>query len=89
MPFIYLPLYIERETVSTAKLSNTSISSVSRSLESPSHVQLLQPQGLQPARLLCLWSSPGKNTGGDGHFLLQSPRIGYVFWEMLQTVAIM
>ena len=23
----------------------------------------LQPYGLQPARLLCLWDSPGKNTG--------------------------
>ena len=26
-------------------------------------VQLLQPHGLQPSRLLCLWDSPGKNTG--------------------------
>ena len=31
----------------------------------------LQPHGLQPARLLCLWDSPGKNTGVDCHFLLQ------------------
>jgi len=23
----------------------------------------LQPYGLQPARLLCPWDSPGKNTG--------------------------
>ena len=27
--------------------------------------------GLQPARLLCPWNSPGKNTGVGCHFLLQ------------------
>ena len=31
----------------------------------------LQPRGLQPARLLCPWDSPGKNTGVGCHFLLQ------------------
>ena len=31
----------------------------------------LQPQGLQPTRLLCPWNSPGKNTGVDCHSLLQ------------------
>ena len=31
----------------------------------------LQPHGLKPARLLCPWSSPGKNTGVDCHSLLQ------------------
>ena len=31
----------------------------------------LQPHGLQPARLLCLWDFLGKNTGVDFHFLLQ------------------
>ena len=30
-----------------------------------------QPCGLQPARLLCPWDSPGKNTGGGCHALLQ------------------
>ena len=30
-----------------------------------------QPYGLQPARLLCPWNSPGKNTGASCHFLLQ------------------
>jgi len=29
------------------------------------------PCGLQPARLLCPWGSPGKNTGVDCHFLRQ------------------
>ena len=31
----------------------------------------LQPQGLQPARLLCPWDSPGKNTRVGCHSLLQ------------------
>ena len=30
-----------------------------------------QSYGLQPARLLCPWDPPGKNTGVDCHFLLQ------------------
>ena len=32
----------------------------------------LQPRGLQPARLLCPWNSPGKNTGVGSHSLLQA-----------------
>ena len=32
---------------------------------------LLQSHGLQPARFLRLWNSPGKNTGVGCHFLLQ------------------
>ena len=31
----------------------------------------LRPHGLWPARLLCPWDSPGKNTGEGCHFLLQ------------------
>ena len=31
----------------------------------------LRPHGLQPARLLCPWDSPGKNTEVGSHFLLQ------------------
>ena len=31
----------------------------------------LQPCGLQPARFLCLWDSPGKKTGVGCHALLQ------------------
>ena len=31
---------------------------------------LLQPPGQQPARLLCPWDSPGKNSGADYHCLL-------------------
>ena len=31
----------------------------------------LKPHGLEPARLLCPWDSPGKNTGVGCHALLQ------------------
>ena len=31
----------------------------------------MQPHGLEPARLLSLWDSPGKNTGVGSHSLLQ------------------
>ena len=31
----------------------------------------LRPSGLEPARLLCLWDSPGKNTAVGCHFHLQ------------------
>ena len=31
----------------------------------------LQPHGLEPTRLLCLWDSPGKNAGMGCHALLQ------------------
>ena len=34
-------------------------------------VPLFGPYGPQPARLLCPWDSPGKNTGIGCHFLLQ------------------
>ena len=46
--------------------------SVSHSVVSFSSLRpSLGPHGLQPSRLLCLWDSPGKNTGVDCHSLLQ------------------
>ena len=36
----------------------------------------LLPHGLQPARLLCAWDSPGKNAGVGCHFLFQGPDPG-------------
>ena len=38
----------------------------------------LWPHGLYPARLLCPWDFPGKNTGVSCHFLLQGnlPKLG-------------
>ena len=41
--------------------------SVSRSVVPDS----LQPQGLQPTRLLCPWDFPGTSTELGSHFLLQ------------------
>ena len=43
------------------------VKSVSRSIMSDS----LQPHGLWPAKLLCPWNFPGKNTGVGSHPLLQ------------------
>ena len=40
----------------------------------------LQPYGLLPARLLCPWDPPGKNTGVGYHFLLQE-----IFWTQGST----
>ena len=30
----------------------------------------LRPHGREPAKVLCAWDSPGKNTGMDSHSLL-------------------
>ena len=35
----------------------------------------LRPHGPWPARLLCPWDSPGKNTGVGCHFLLQCMKV--------------
>ena len=40
-------------------------------VQSLSHVQLWGPCGLQPARLLCPWNFPDKNTGVGSLALLQ------------------
>ena len=48
-------------------MCNMYIHSVSHSVVSDS----LRSHGLQPARFLCPWNSPGKDTGVGGHFLLQ------------------
>ena len=40
-------------------------------VQSLSGVRFLRPHELQPARLLCPWNSPRKNTGVDCHVLLQ------------------
>ena len=35
----------------------------------------MQPHRRQPTRLICLWDSPGKNTGVGCHFLLQCMKV--------------
>ena len=37
--------------------------------------QTERPHRQQPTRLLCLWDSPGKNTGVGCHFLLQCMKV--------------
>ena len=56
----------------------------------------LQPYGLRPARLLCPWNLPGKNTGVGCHLLLQtehwirqkkkkaSPQFNFKNWIYIQ-----
>ena len=45
-----------------------SIKSVSKSVSRSVVSDSLQPRRLYPARLLCPWSSPGKNTGVGNPF---------------------
>ena len=47
--------------------NNKKCENVSRSVVSDS----LWPHGLQAARLLCPWNSPGQNTGVGSHYLVQ------------------
>ena len=68
--------------------------SVSRSIHSESAGQVrcarvfsvvsdsLQPQGLQPAGLLCPWDSPGKNTAVHYHVLLQESNPHLLHWQL-------
>ena len=43
----------------------------------------LQPHGLWPARILCPWDFPSKNTRADCHFLLQQNK---VIWPKMSIV---
>ena len=59
------PLFLS--CVSTGSPLTCETESVSRSVV----IHSLRPRGLQPARRLCPWDSPGKNTGVGCCFLLQ------------------
>ena len=61
-----LPPPTDAEEMCTDSARGRKKKSVSRSVVSDSW----RPRGLQPARLLCPWSSPGKNTGVGSHSLL-------------------
>ena len=52
-------LYTSHENMKRACVSGSVVSSS------------LEPHGLQSARLLCPWNSPGRNTGVGSHALLQ------------------
>ena len=65
-----LPLALWLESILTHKSmvhKENEVKSVSRSVVSDS----LRPRGLWPARLLCPWDSPGKDTGVGNLSLLQ------------------
>ena len=64
----FLQVIAQNLTPEVINLNSTLVSPlVSLSVVSDS----LQSHGLQPARLLCSWNSPGKNIGVGCHFLLQ------------------
>ena len=58
--------------------------------ESESHSVVsdsFRPHGLEPARLLCPWNSPGKSTGVGSHSLLQgiefrSPTLQVILYQL-------
>ena len=54
--------------------------SVSVCLVTKSCPTFLIPHGLQPARLLCSWDFPGKNTGEDCYFLLHVIQVKVTQW---------
>ena len=66
-----VPLPDRVVTQCAQKQSPTSSESVCESVSCSVVSDSLQPQELWLTRLLCLWDSPGKNTGGGSHFLLQ------------------
>ena len=66
IPLCTFPHAMHRRLFPSPDLYNVS-SSVSHSVVSDS----LRPHGLWPARLLCLWNSPGRNAGVGCHALLQ------------------
>ena len=43
----------------------------------------MRPHGLQPARLLCPWNSPGNNTGVGSHSLLQGSNPGLLHYRQI------
>ena len=51
------------------------ISAAAAAAKSLQSCPTLRPQRRQPTRLLCPWDSPGKNTGGGCHFLLQCMKV--------------
>ena len=74
------------EYILTSRLTSWESESVSHSVVSDS----LRPTGVQPARLLCPWNSPGKNIGVGCHSLLQgnlpNPGIKCVSWISRQIL---
>ena len=71
---IYLSIYIYVHGCSLYIFITFNFFSPLCMLKKKMHTQLcptLQPCELEPARLLCPWDFPGKNTGVGCHFLLQ------------------
>ena len=75
-PWIFWPPTLHSTKVEQSEVAPTHWAVITAGNEVP-HIRSvamtdsLQPHGLQPARLLCPWDFPGKNTGVVCHFLLQ------------------
>ena len=67
--FKLLQLSLKHSCIFLRKSRNKSAAAAAASLQSC--LTVLQPYGPQPARPLCPWDSPGKNTGVGSHSLLQ------------------
>ena len=67
--------------------SKTVCTCIYQSLRVTQSCLILWPQGLQSARLLCPWDSPGKSTGVGCHVLLQGIfptrglNLGLLLWQ--------
>ena len=69
-------LYLHCGRGGVAEVSPTRINPVGQPHNSSvcgggAYLYLTLSDPVDPAQLLCQWDSPGKNTGGDCHFLLQ------------------
>ena len=72
MPLLTFMLYCPIRLVYKTQVQRKGFTSTKNMCVSCSVVSdSLWPHGLQPARLLCPWDSPGKNTRMGCHFLLQ------------------
>ena len=65
-PTMHLALQVVKSNIKTVNTTGMHVCMLSCSVVFYS----LWPYGLQPARLLCPWNFPGKNTGVGCHFLL-------------------
>ena len=64
-----IPGILQARTLECVAISSSNAWKWKVKVKSLIRVQLFEPHGLQPTRLLCPWDSPGKNTGVGCHAL--------------------
>ena len=65
------PLWFKKKTSVHLQIKEENKEHESQSVNCSVVSDSLWPRGLQSTRIFCPWNSPGKNIGGDCHFLLQ------------------